>query len=69
MDIYNRLDNAVAFFAGAIWGTPLVLLLLGGGIFFALYSRLKPMLYFKHGIHILLGKWMLKVTISKKKVL
>ena len=57
MDIYNRLDSAVAFFAGAIWGTPLVLLLLGGGIFFALYSRLKPMLYFKHGIHILLGKY------------
>ena len=57
MDIYNRLDSAVASFAGAIWGTPLVLLLLGGGIFFALYSRLKPMLYFKHGIHILLGKY------------
>ena len=26
-------------------------------LFFALYSRLKPMLYFKHGIHILLGKY------------
>ena len=57
MNFYNTLDNAIAAFAGAIWGTPLVLLLLGGGIFFALYSRLKPMLYFKHGIDILLGKY------------
>ena len=57
MNFYNTLDNAMATFAGAIWGTPLVLLLLGGGIFFALYSRLKPMLYFKHGVDILLGKY------------
>ena len=57
MNFYNTLDNAIAAFAGAIWGTPLVLLLLGGGIFFALYSRLKPMLYFKHGVDILLGKY------------
>ena len=57
MNFYNTLDNAIASFAGAIWGTPLVLLLLGGGIFFALYSRLKPMLYFKHGVDILLGKY------------
>ena len=57
MNFYNTLDNAMATFAGAIWGTPLVLLLLGGGIFFALYSRLKPMLYFKHGVDILLGKF------------
>ena len=57
MDFYNTLDSAVAALAGFLWGTPLVVLLLGGGIFFAAYSRLVPMLYFKHGIDILLGKY------------
>ena len=57
MDLYNTLDSAMAALAGFLWGTPLVVLLLGGGIFFAAYSRLVPMLYFKHGIDILLGKY------------
>ena len=57
MDIYTTLDSAISTLAGALWGTPLVVLLLGGGIFFAAYSRLTPMLYFKHGIDILLGKF------------
>ena len=56
MNFYNKLDSLIAGIAGALWGTPLVILLLGGGIF-ALYSRLKPMLYFKHGIDVLLGKF------------
>ena len=57
MDLYNTIDSAMASLAGFLWGTPLVMLLLGGGIFFAAYSRLVPMLYFKHGIDILLGKY------------
>ena len=57
MDLYNTIDSAMANLAGFLWGTPLVMLLLGGGIFFAAYSRLVPMLYFKHGIDILLGKY------------
>ena len=57
MNFYNKLDSLIAGIAGALWGTPLVILLLGGGIFFALCSRLKPMLYFKHAIDILLGKF------------
>ena len=57
MNIYDILDTAMANLAGFLWGTPLVILLLGGGIFFAAYSRLVPMLYFKHGIDILLGKY------------
>ena len=57
MNIYEILDTAMANLAGFLWGTPLVILLLGGGIFFAGYSRFVPMLYFKHGIDILLGKY------------
>ena len=57
MNIYELLDTAMANLAGFLWGTPLVILLLGGGIFFAGYSRFIPMLYFKHGIDILCGKY------------
>ena len=57
MDLYKILDSFMASIAGALWGTPLVILLLGGGIFFAIYSRLLPMFYFKHGIEVLLGKY------------
>ena len=57
MNLYKILDSFMASIAGALWGTPLVILLLGGGIFFAIYSRLLPMFYFKHGIEVLLGKY------------
>ena len=57
MDFYTTLDSAISALAGALWGTHLVILLLGGGIFFAAYSRLTPIMYFKHGIDILLGKF------------
>lgn len=40
-----------------MWGDPLVFLLVGGGIFFALYSRLAPYKYFKHSIELLRGKY------------
>ena len=57
MNIYEILDSAMANLAGFLWGTPLVILLLGGGIFFAGYSRFVPMLYLKHGIDIFVGKY------------
>ena len=57
MNFYTTLDSVIATIAGALWGTPLVILLLGGGIFFAASSRLVPILYFKHGINVLLGKF------------
>ena len=57
MSIYKIIDSFFASLSGLLWGTPLVLLLLGGGIFFAIYSRLTPLMYFKHGIDILLGKY------------
>ena len=40
-----------------MWGTPLLILLLGGGIFFTFYSRLIPFRYFGHAIQILKGKY------------
>jgi len=40
-----------------MWGLPLLILLLGGGIFFSLYSRFVPFKYFGHGLNILLGRY------------
>jgi len=44
-------------FSNLIWGTPLLILLLGGGLFFLAYSRLLPFRYIKHAIHILIGRY------------
>ena len=57
MNFYNMIDDLMSTIAGALWATPLVILLLGGGIFFSVYSRLAPLMYFKHAIDILTGKY------------
>ena len=43
--------------ANFIWGIPVLVLLLGGGLYFLVYSRLIPMRYFGHAIKILTGKY------------
>lgn len=40
-----------------IWGAPVLILLLGGGFYFLVYSRLVPLRYFGHAISILAGKF------------
>lgn len=40
-----------------MWGTPLVILLVGGGLYFLIYSRFIPYRYFFHSINILRGKY------------
>lgn len=40
-----------------MWGMPLVYLLVGGGLFFMVYSRFAPFKYFFHAIEILRGKY------------
>jgi len=40
-----------------LWGTPLIVLLVGGGIYFAVYSRMQPYRYFGHAVAILRGKY------------
>ena len=42
--------------ANFMWGTPLLILLMGGGIFFTIYSGFLPFRYLKHTIDILRGK-------------
>ncbi len=43
--------------ADFVWGTPILILLLGGGFFFLVYSRLAPLRYTGHALSILTGKY------------
>ena len=40
-----------------MWGYPLLILMMGGGVFFTVYSRFTPFRFFRHGIKILLGHY------------
>jgi len=51
------LEIVLAKFSEYAWGTPLLILLLGGGFFFMVYSRFLPFRYLKHGIDVLRGKY------------
>ncbi|KPL15107.1 MAG: sodium/alanine symporter [Bacteroides sp. SM1_62] len=44
-------------FSNLIWGAPLLILLLGGGLFFLIYSRMTPFRYIRHAVHILMGRY------------
>ncbi len=43
--------------ANFIWGIPVLILLLGGGFYFLIYSRLVPLRYFGHALKILTGRY------------
>ena len=51
------LDVLLVRFVDLMWGTPLLILMLGGGLYFTIYSRFIPFKYIKHSIDILLGKY------------
>ncbi len=50
------LEHLSAIFVQAVWSTPLVIFLLGGGLFFAIYSRLLPYRHLGHAIGLVLGR-------------
>jgi len=51
------MEQYVVDFANWIWGYPLLVLLLGGGLFFMFYSQFLPFKYFMHAINVLRGKY------------
>jgi AGCS family alanine or glycine:cation symporter len=51
------IDNFIAEFASFIWGLPLVILLIGGGIYLLVLSKFLPFRFFWHAINILRGKY------------
>ncbi|MFC2126294.1 alanine/glycine:cation symporter family protein, partial [Bacteroidota bacterium] len=57
MFLPDRIESAFESFSNFMWGIPLVLLLLGGGAFFLIYSGLVPFRYFRHAIQVIRGKF------------
>ncbi len=53
----QQLEDFFNAWADMMWSTPLVVLLVGGGVFFMFYSRFQPYRYFGHGIDLLRGKF------------
>ncbi len=54
------MENAeviLANIAAFMWGVPLVILLVGGGVFFVFHSHFRPYRYLKHALDITLGKY------------
>ncbi len=51
------IDHILSEFNNFVWGPPLLVLLIGGGIFFALYSRFIPYRHLGHALAILSGKY------------
>lgn len=57
MDLGNILQEAFVWFGNFMWGTPLVILLMGGSIFFFFYSDFVQFKYIGHAINVLRGKY------------
>ncbi|MGQ8338177.1 alanine/glycine:cation symporter family protein [Sunxiuqinia sp. A32] len=53
----KQIGETIIYLSNLIWGTPLLILLLGGGLYFLLLSRLAPIKYIGHAIQILRGKY------------
>jgi alanine or glycine:cation symporter, AGCS family len=51
------INQFISDFANWIWGMPLLFLLLGGGMYFLIYSRFIPFRYFGHAVNVLRGKY------------
>ena len=57
MDLGKIIESAFIWFGNVMWGTPLVVLLLGGGVYFFIISRFVQFKHFGHAINVLRGKY------------
>lgn len=55
--MFNEIQDIVANFSSWIWGIPLLILLIGGGLYLFIYSGLVPFRYMGHAIAVLRGKY------------
>ena len=53
----NFISEAIQSFASFIWGLPLLILLIGGGLYLLIRSQFLPFRFFGHAIQILRGKY------------
>ena len=64
-----EIESIVSDLASFLWGIPLLFILIGGGLFLLIYSRLIQFKYFFHAIDILRGKSMMKMILGKLVIL
>lgn len=55
--MFLTLQDLVSKFSSWVWGIPLLILLIGGGLFLFIYSGLVPFRYLGHAVNILRGKY------------
>ncbi len=55
--MFLNIQDLVAQFSSWVWGIPLLILLIGGGLYLFVYSGLVPFRYMGHAIAILRGKY------------
>jgi AGCS family alanine or glycine:cation symporter len=55
--MFKIIEGFIADFSSWVWDWPLLILLVGGGLFFLIYSKFTPFFYFKHAIDVLRGKY------------
>ncbi len=55
--MFEKAGQLIIAISNGIWGTPILILLLGGGFYFLVYSRLAPLRYIGHALSILTGKY------------
>lgn len=53
MELLTQIESALGTLVGILWGTPLVILLVGGGLFFLIYSKLRPYRHIGEGFRLL----------------
>ncbi len=55
--MFQEIQRVTSLFSSYAWGPWLLVLLLGGGLFFLAYSRLSPFRYLGHALQLLLGRY------------
>ncbi len=53
----EKLSKLIADFASLAWGLPLLIVLVGGGLFLLFYARFLPFRYLGHALQVLRGKY------------
>ncbi|MEZ7495996.1 alanine/glycine:cation symporter family protein [Leeuwenhoekiella aequorea] len=53
----EKINYWISEAASFVWGLPLLILLIGGGLYLLIYSRFLPFAYFAHAINVLRGKY------------
>ncbi|MBD3891046.1 alanine/glycine:cation symporter family protein [Olleya marilimosa] len=55
--MYDKINQFISDFASFVWGLPLLILLIGGGLYLLILSRFLPFRYLGHAIQVLRGKY------------